>query len=96
MRESRDLIPKLKKHLKETYGASCHKYHGGPFGEAGHADLFGTLPGGRAFYFEAKVPGNTPTQAQLLFLEKEAALGAVTGVVTSVQDVDKYLLPLTK
>lgn len=83
---------KIKEHLRKAYGATVHKYHGSVYGERGHADVYGTFPGGRAFYFEIKRPvGGKLTLLQELFLANEHARGAVIGVVTSVEDVESIL-----
>ena len=87
----RDIVKKVRDHLTAKYGATCHKHHGGPYSERGVSDLFGTMPGGRAFFFEVKVPGKKATLWQLRWLEEEAKRGAITGVVTSVEDVEAEL-----
>jgi hypothetical protein len=89
--KEKTLILKFKKYLKEEYGATCHKYYGGPFSEAGVADLFGTLPNGRAYYIEVKVPGNKPTPIQEAFLANERKNGAVAGVARTLEDIDNLL-----
>jgi len=83
---------KIREHLKKTYNATVHKYHGSIYGERGHADVYGTLPGGRAFYFEIKRPvGGKLTLLQELFLATEHSRGAVIGVVTSPDEVDTIM-----
>jgi len=87
----RDIVKKIREHLISKYGATCHKHHGGPYSERGVADLFGTFPGGRAYFFEVKVPGKKATLWQIKWLEEEHKRGAVTGVVTSVEEVETIL-----
>lgn len=83
---------KIREYLKKTYNATVHKYHGSIYGERGHADIYGTLPGGRAFYFEIKRPkGGKLTLLQELFLATEYSRGAVIGVVTSVEEVESIM-----
>lgn len=83
---------KIREHLRKEYGATVHKYHGSMYGERGHADVYGTLPGGRAFYFEIKRPdGGRLGPLQELFLANEHARGAVIGVVTSIEEVESIL-----
>ena len=57
------------------------------------SDLFGTLPGGRSYYIEVKMPSRlaTLTPAQRLLLQREALNGAVAGAVTSVAEVVELL-----
>lgn len=86
----RDIVKKIKDYLT-SIGATCHKHHGNAYSERGVADLFGTLPGGVAFYFEVKVPGKKATLWQEKFLEEEAKRGAVAAVVTSVDEVKAVL-----
>jgi len=91
----RDIVKKIRDHIVKEYGATCHKHHGGPYSERGVADLFGTMPGGRAFFFEVKVPGKKATLWQEKWLEEEAKRGAITGVVTSVEDTERILNSLS-
>ncbi len=87
------IVKKIRDHLKNKYGAECFKVHGGPFSEAGVSDLVCSLPPGRALFIEVKVPGklSTVTRLQTEFLNRMARTGAITGVATSVEDVDKLL-----
>lgn len=63
---------------------------------AGHSDIGGVLPGGRAFYFEVKRPGEKPTEKQSRFLARMGRAGALVGVVTSVEDVAALVGPYMK
>lgn len=87
------VVANIKEYLVNEVGATCHKHHGGPYAERGIPDLFGTLPGGRAFYIEVKRPGKlaTLTPAQRLLLQREAFNGAVAGAATSVEEVVQLL-----
>lgn len=89
----RDVVQKIRLFLRQEFGATVHKYHGSVYGENGHPDLYGTLPGGRAFYFEVKLPETaltvSPSQRRFLALEKSA--GALVGVVTSVEETEQLL-----
>lgn len=79
----------LQRQIKEALhanGAQCFKHHGGLYAESGVSDLVCTAPGGRALFLEVKVPGGKPTQLQLSFLSRMAAVGALTGVVSSVSE----------
>jgi len=92
MKENK-IVKKIRLHLEREYGATHHKYHGSAYGERGHADIYGTLPTGRAYYIEVKQPetigGVKPEQ--LAFLERERKNGALAGVAASIEDVDKIL-----
>ena len=88
----RNVRNEMKKYLRDEYGATVHVYHGHAMGESSHPDLYGTLPGGRAFWFEVKSPGSKHDAARLLcqldFLRREHVNGAVCGMVSSVGAVD--------
>ena len=79
----------IREYLVNEVRATCHKVHGSAYMERGLPDLFGTLPGGRAYFIEVKAPGKlaTLTPAQRLLLQLEAKNGAVAGAATSVEDV---------
>jgi hypothetical protein len=91
--KERDIVKSIRSYMEKVYHATCHKYWGGAFSETGHSDLYGTLPGGYAYWFEVKVPGRVgrTTEPQKRFLKAEADHGAVAGVVTSLDDVDNLL-----
>ena len=81
---------KIKAAVKEVYGTILHKYHGDARSENGVADYFGTLPGGLAVYLEIKKPDTLNKRSarralQDAWLAREAGLGAITGVVASVE-----------
>ena len=87
---------KVRKHLLENYGIRMHKNHGGPFTETGAADLYGTLPGGRAVYIELKTPDsmgkkNNRMIFQGIWLQHEANQGALAFVASSVEAIDAML-----
>lgn len=84
----------IRDFLKDEVGATYHKYHGSVFAERGVPDIFGTLPGGRAYYFEVKRPGRLGKIAKIqeLLLQNEAMHGAVAAFATSVDDVKQALL----
>jgi len=82
---------RIRDAVKDEYGTVLHKYHGGAYGESGASDLYGTLPGGYAVYFEVKTQrtvGLTDVRRKLqdIWLRREEKLGACTGVVASPQE----------
>jgi hypothetical protein len=85
----RDIIRRIRTKLLAEYGIRLHKNIGGAYGETGAADLYGTLPGGRALYLEVKQPNkkNTLTAAQKNWLDAERQMGAVAELVTSPLEV---------
>ena len=91
MKES-SIVKKIKE-VMLSIGATCHKMHGSVYMEAGTADLLGTLPGARAFYFEVKVPGKKPTPWQEKWLAEEAKRGALVGVVDSLESLYNLIHP---
>ena len=52
----------------------------------GFSDLFGVLPGGRAFFIECKVKPNKPAKEQVNFIEQMKSCGAYAGVAYSVEE----------
>jgi hypothetical protein len=101
----KDIQNAIVAYLRTRYGAVVIRYNSGvmesdgpggkrftKFNDApGHSDLGGVLPGGRAFYMEIKRPGNRPTEKQQAFLDRMAKAGAIVGVATCLEDVDKII-----
>lgn len=97
------LQQKIKAHLEKEYGCAVFKHHGSSYSELGVADLIGVMPIeltegemiGRAIAIEVKVPGaKTSKQRQITqarFLAKWKKAGAITGICTSIEDVDALL-----
>lgn len=89
------VVAVIRAYLK-SLGATSYKYHGSVYGVLGHSDLYGTLPGGQAYYFEVKKPGGKTTArraaSQKNFRDAEAMRGAIVGRVESVTDVEHFLL----
>lgn len=86
----------IRDRLKRDYGIYLHKNWGGVFTETGAADLYGTLPGGRAVYFELKTPDGAKRKGgraayQKAWLAREEKMGALTGVVMTYADVRSRL-----
>lgn len=81
---------KIRAHL-HSIGASSHKYHGSGYGELGHPDLYGTLPGGRAYFFEIKRPGKKPRPNQVAWLNREKKYGALTASLDSLEELEAML-----
>lgn len=86
---------KIKEHLKTKYKATVHKYHGTATGETGHADLYGTLPNGQAYFVEVKSPTSRKDrvreQYQRIFMYRERLNGALVGFARCIEDVDKII-----
>lgn len=92
MKKETKLSREIRENLKRDYGIFLHKNWGGVFTETGAADLYGTLPGGRACYFELKTPEGAKRRDsrsvyQKAWLRREARMGALTAVVSSYEDV---------
>ena len=92
MKKETRLSVKIRKLVKEKYGTILHKNHGGPFTETGAADLYGTLPGGRAVYIELKTPETVKQKSgratyQYAWLERERKLGALTMLISSFEEL---------
>lgn len=92
---------KIRDHVQKTRGTILHKYHGDMYGETGVADLFGTMPDGRAIYIEVKKPFTASELRAFLksdrytnqraWLAREARLGAIAMFANSVECVDKSI-----
>lgn len=85
------IVKKIRDHLKAQHNTLCFKHHGGPYSEVGVADLICVMPGGHALYLEIKQPGKKPSPAQVEFLKRYKEQGAITGVATSIDDVENIL-----
>lgn len=89
--KERDIVKKIRTELLDRLGVRLHKATGGPYGEIGASDLYGTLPGGRAVYVEVKMPGKKGRPEQVHWLEAEAKMGAVAVLVTSWDELQQIL-----
>ncbi len=74
-------------------GCLALKHHGSVYSYKGHADIYGVLPCGRAFFLEVKVPGKKPEPHQEAFLKLAAKSGAVTGWCDSLEGAKKIITP---
>ena len=82
--------------LSRVRGAFVLKTHGGPMQRAGLPDLLVWIPRPLpqlciAGAFEVKVPGNNPTPLQDHTIKKMQAAGVLVCVVTSADDVKRWL-----
>lgn len=69
-----------------TVGVFYTKYGGRvSVGVPGESDIWGHRPDGKAFYIEVKMPGETPRQNQLDFIEAMKNSGAIAGWCTSIE-----------
>ena len=85
------IIVALCKHgcyaVNHTVGDFYTKYGGRvSVGVPGEADGWGPRPVGKAFYIEVHLPGETPRQKQLDFIEAMKHSGAIAGWCTSVNE----------
>ena len=73
--------------VNHTVGDFYTKYGGRvSVGVPGESDIWGHRPDGKAFYNEVKLPGETPRQNQLDFIEAMKESGAIAGWCTSVKE----------
>jgi hypothetical protein len=96
MRE-RAIVKSIREQALKEFGIRLHKATGGPFGEIGAADLFGTIsPSGVAIYVEVKRPGaslkSIHVQRQLRWLAREMEAGAFTALVDNYEDLREMLV----
>jgi len=75
-------------------GVCNYKFHGSPYSIKNFPDIFGVLPGGRAYFIELKAPGKKPRPGQLAFLAFLAEQGAVAFWADSLEEVERRILPL--
>lgn len=62
---------------------------------AGHSDISGIAPGGRAYFIEVKRPGEKPTHRQAIFLETMARHGAHIAVIHSMDELFMFVRAVT-
>lgn len=93
MRQSEAVIVKaILAYLNALPRTKAVKTHGSNFGEVGTPDLDGCT-NGKCLKLEVKVPGEDATPIQQHRLAQWAAVGAVTGVVHSVEETQHLLFP---
>lgn len=88
MRESA-LVKKLMARLRSA-GWWCVKMHGGPYQRAGLPDIW-AVKAGRLLCIEAKRPGERATKLQEHTLAELSAAGAITAVVSSMDELENTL-----
>ena len=71
-------------------GFTAIKMHGGPFSVRGLPDVL-AIKRGRAYWMEAKRPGEEPTRVQVARMRELAAAGCSVAVVTSAADARVFL-----
>jgi hypothetical protein len=79
------IVEKIKKYLLSLPRCYVMKVHGSQF-TTGQPDLIGCFDG-RSFCLEVKQPGKKATPLQEKRLREWSEAGALTGVVTSVDEV---------
>ncbi len=83
------IVNAVIKHI-ESLGGRAVKNHGTAYGHP-TVDILGCLQG-RMLQIEVKRPGKKATRRQLLCLRNWASAGAITGVVTSVDEARDLLM----
>lgn len=78
------IVQAVLRYLRSLPNTWAEKTHGTAYGQP-RVDIDGCVAG-RALKLEVKRPGQKPTPRQLLALKRWAGAGAITGVVTSVDD----------
>ena len=83
--ESR-LQRRIRQRLEQEFPRSYwRKIHGGPFQQAGLADLIGCV-GGLFFSFEVKRPGQEPSEIQEIEMEHVRNAGGVAAVIETPEE----------
>lgn len=85
----RDIVAACIKRVGQLGGRAV-KVHASQMGNGGEPDISGCLAG-RCLKIEVKRPGGVATPRQAAVLRKWLAVGAVAGVVTSVDELDVLL-----
>lgn len=86
------IVTSILKYLKGLPGCYAEKTHGSAWGNAGKPDIWGCF-NGRSFVLEVKRPGlGRLSELQKVMLARWAAAGAISGVVTSVDETKRLLL----
>ena len=80
------IVNTILKWLNQQPSCQAEKTHGGRWGRAGKPDITGCYRG-RRFELEVKRPGAKATKLQLATLKQWEKAGAITAVVTSVEEV---------
>jgi len=85
MTSERAVVRAILAYLNKLPGCLARKRWGGGMGVAGDPDIDACIRG-RSLQLEVKRPGEKPTPLQLKRLEEWRNAGAITGVVTSVEE----------
>lgn len=85
-----DIVAAILRYLRGLPETWAQKMHGSVFQDVGTPDLLG-VHRGTAFAFEVKRVGGKATKAQTVMLARWRAAGAITGVVHSIEDVQRLL-----
>ena len=80
------IVNRILKWLNQQPSCHAEKTHGGRWGRAGKPDITGCYRG-RRFDLEVKRPGAKPTKLQLATLKRWEEAGAITAVVTNLEEV---------
>jgi len=83
------IVRSILRYLNSLDGCRAIKTHGGPL-RGGEPDIY-AVKDGQFYAFEVKRPGGKPTKLQAATLDQWRAAGAVTAVVTSVDEVKEVL-----
>jgi hypothetical protein len=86
-----DLTHAIVDTLNNIPGVWCWRQNTGrrggvSFGLRGQADITGVVDGGRRIELEVKLPGGKVEPHQVAFIERMRMLGAIAGVVRSMDD----------
>lgn len=89
-RNESTLVSWCMDHIKRRGDGHARKVHGSAFQSAGEPDIDACVAG-RAVKVEVKMPGGTPTPIQMGAMRRWESAGALTGWVTSVDELKKLL-----
>lgn len=90
MTSERAIVKAILAYLNGLPGCLARKRWGGGMGVAGDPDIDACIRG-RSVQLEVKRPGEKPTPLQLKRLEEWRQAGAITGVVTSLEETRAVL-----
>ena len=91
--KEKTIVKAIRRYLDQAFPGVWYKIHGGPYQEAGIPDIVGVYKG-QFCAFEVKRPAkrDNVTLNQQYQLDRLKAAGAITGVVTSVEEVKKIMI----
>jgi hypothetical protein len=93
------IVQLIKNYLKAAWQGDCYHVHGSMLQRKGEPDLDGSICIGIKWVhlkIEVKTPDGEPSELQKHRLREYGKRGYMTGVVTSVEDVERLIIAYTQ